>query len=143
MWKMEGSTEHSTLPPRQCLCHGSERTLSDDEARDEEAQQRTIQAVMDRLQNQLGNLQQITAQGKGKRKADEVEALIFEESAKDILSQTKKDHKTLENEVQKQVDALQARKKSHTDQREAAAQSDEELWGHTSSAEDQGIPQSS
>jgi len=33
---------------------------------------------MDMLQNQLGDLQQIPAQGKGKRKADEVKALNFE-----------------------------------------------------------------
>ena len=44
---------------------------------------------MERLQNQLGELQQLPAQAKGKRKADEVEALNFEELAKEVLSQAK------------------------------------------------------
>jgi len=50
---------------------------------------------------------------------------------------------TIENEAQKKIDAHQAWKQSRIDRGALAAQADEELWGHTSSAEDQGIPQSS
>jgi len=42
------------------------------------------------LQNQLVDLQQIPTQSKGKRKAYEVEAINFEEMAKSVLSQAKK-----------------------------------------------------
>jgi len=45
--------------------------------------------------------------------------------------------------VQKQIDAHQAQKQSRVDQGAIATQVDEELWGHTSSAEEQGIPQTS
>ena len=78
-------------------------------------------------------------QSKGKRKVDKVKAINFEEMAKNVLSQTKKNQVTIENKVQKKIDAQRARNKSRVDQ----VQEDEELWGHTLSAEDQGIPQTS
>ena len=85
--------------------NGSERTLSDEEDKGEEVQQQSIQIVMDMLQTQLIDLQQIPAQSKGKRKAYEVEAINFEEMAKSVLSQAKKNQTTIENEVQKQINA--------------------------------------
>lgn len=87
------------LPETAHDSNKSERTLSDDEAGDEEAKQRTIQAIVERLQHQLGELQQLPVQAKGKRKADEVKGLNFEELAKEVLSQAKQNQLTLENEV--------------------------------------------
>jgi len=92
------------------------------------------------LQNQLVELHHIPVRSKGKRKADEVEVINYEEMAKSILSQGNRNQTMIENEVQKQVDAHQAQKQSRIDRGALAAQADKELWGHTSSAEDQGIP---
>jgi len=63
--------------------------------------------------------------------------------AKNVHSQAKKNQTTIENEVQKQINAHRARKKIRVDQGARAAQADEELWGHTSSDEEQVIPQTS
>lgn len=128
-----------TLPETAQDSNGSERTLSDDEEGDEEAQQRMIQAVIERLKNQL-EVHPLPMQAKGKQKAEEVEGLNFEELAKEVLNQAKQNEMTLENEVQKQVNALCAGKKSWANQG-VAEQTEEELWGHTSSANDQGIHQ--
>ena len=45
-----------TLPEMAHDSNGSERTLLDDEEGDEEAQKRMIQAIEERLKNQLGEL---------------------------------------------------------------------------------------
>jgi len=69
-----------TTQPETTQDSGSERTLSDDEEGEEEAQQKTIQAIVERLKSHL-EVQQLPTQAKGKRKADEVEGLNFEELA--------------------------------------------------------------
>lgn len=93
----------------------SDRTPSEDEEDNVEAQHKTLQAVMERLKMQL-EVQQLPAQDKGKRKADEVDSLDLEVLAMDVMIKANQNGMTLENEVQIQVDTIQARKKSRGDQ---------------------------
>ena len=89
----------------------SEKTPSHEEEGEEEAQQKTIQAIIERLKAQL-EVQQLPDQAKGKWKVDEVGSLDFKALASEVITRAKQSGTTLENEVQIQIDAIQARKKN-------------------------------